>query len=146
MAAWGGAGVGAWGRGKAASAPADDAEGAAPLDENKTCSICMDTLESVCLMPCRHKICDGCLAKLRQELIKKVAPQFRCHCKPLLLPCNALRPTGFASSFVLVCPLTSNPTAPETDVGARPRSNALADACTAACVTLLDVYRMPSGN
>ena len=75
MAAWGGVGVGAWGRsadGAAAAGGAAAASDDAPLDEDNTCSICMAARESVCFVPCSHKVCEGCVGRFRSELIKKV--------------------------------------------------------------------------
>eukprot|EP00208_Stichococcus_sp_RCC1054_P001872 CAMPEP_0206137778 /NCGR_PEP_ID=MMETSP1473-20131121/2839_1 /ASSEMBLY_ACC=CAM_ASM_001109 /TAXON_ID=1461547 /ORGANISM="Stichococcus sp, Strain RCC1054" /LENGTH=1500 /DNA_ID=CAMNT_0053531011 /DNA_START=391 /DNA_END=4893 /DNA_ORIENTATION=+ len=77
MAAWGGAGVSAWGRGVALTPTANDADDVELNDEN-TCMICMAALESVRFIPCQHNVCDGCVGRFRAELIKKPDTKVMC--------------------------------------------------------------------
>ncbi len=63
--AWGGGGV--WG------ATASKAGDAADYEGEDACGICLNAPEAVSLQPCKHKICEACVARMRYQLISKAS-------------------------------------------------------------------------
>ena len=56
----------AWGKGPATASEDQDYEG------DDACGICLNAPEAVSLQPCKHKICAGCVDRLRYQLISTV--------------------------------------------------------------------------
>lgn len=63
--AWGGGGV--WG------ATASKAGDVADYEGEDACGICLNAPEAVSLQPCKHKICEACVARMRYQLISKAS-------------------------------------------------------------------------
>jgi Zinc finger, C3HC4 type (RING finger) len=61
----------AWGKGPAKASDEQDYEG------DDACGICLNAPEAVSLQPCKHKICESCVDRLRYQLISTVGcPSF----------------------------------------------------------------------
>ena len=76
----------AWGKGPATPNDDQDYEG------DDACGICLNAPEAVSLQPCKHKICAGCVDRLRYQLISTVG---WCMMQHMSSVCGAYKTTGF---------------------------------------------------
>lgn len=74
----------AWGKAAAAAEDEPDYEG------EDACGVCLNAPEAVSLQPCKHKICAGCVDRLRYQLISKASAA-------CLAECNAATPAHAAA-------------------------------------------------
>jgi Zinc finger, C3HC4 type (RING finger) len=87
----------AWGKGPATAADDQDYEG------DDACGICLNAPEAVSLQPCKHKICAGCVDRLRYQLISTVGWCMMqhmsvvgwCMMQHMSSVCGAYKATGF---------------------------------------------------
>lgn len=64
--------VSAWGRVQEPEPDDDASEEIQDVDPDKECQVCRARVVSIYFVPCKHRLCSGCVDKCRRESIFKV--------------------------------------------------------------------------